>query len=99
MSVRGKLFCIQLFKDGSRRFASVMLRRLEKLGIHKNDPNELTTEERSKFVRLDIDPDTITFRRVVDVNDRFLRKITIGQGETEKVPLLLGVRVSRIERV
>lgn len=64
-----------------------MLRRLEKLGIHKRDPNELTPEERSKFVRLDIDPDTITFRRVVDVNDRFLRKITIGQSDTEKVLL------------
>ncbi|GJQ12862.1 hypothetical protein GpartN1_g4653.t1 [Galdieria partita] len=71
-------------KDGSRRFAPVMLRRLEKLGIHKRDPNELTAEERSKFVRLDIDPETITFRRVVDVNDRFLRKITIGQSDTEK---------------
>src|ERR1022692_3582120 len=29
-------------KDGSRRFAPVMLRRLRKLGINKTDPNELT---------------------------------------------------------
>lgn len=29
---------------------------------------------------LDIDPDRIVIRRVVDVNDRFLRNITIGQG-------------------
>eukprot|EP00871_Galdieria_phlegrea_P002070 jgi/Galph1/2864/GphlegSOOS_G1530.1 len=71
-------------KDGNRRFSTIMLKRLAKLGINKTDPNSLTSEERSKFVRLDIDPDTITFRRVVDVNDRFLRKITIGQGETEK---------------
>src|SRR5215470_20292968 len=29
---------------------------------------------------LDIDPDRIQIRRVLDVNDRFLRNITIGQG-------------------
>src|SRR5216684_228230 len=71
-------------KDGSRRFAPVMLRRLRKLGIHKTDPNTLTPEEQSRFARLDIDPDTITWRRVVDTNDRMLRQITIGQGEEEK---------------
>ena len=32
-----------------------MLRRLEKLGIHKTDPNELTPEEITQFARLDID--------------------------------------------
>jgi formyltetrahydrofolate synthetase len=61
-----------------------MLRRLKKLGIKQTDPNELTAEERSRFVRLDIDPDSITWRRVVDTNDRFLREITIGQGPEEK---------------
>jgi formyltetrahydrofolate synthetase len=71
-------------KDGSRRFTGVMLRRLRKLGIAKTDPNTLTPEERSRFARLDIDPDTITWRRVVDTNDRMLRQITIGQGAEEK---------------
>jgi len=71
-------------KEGNRRFSLSMLRRLEKLGIEKTDPNELTEEERSKFARLDIDPDSITWRRVVDTNDRFLRGITIGQGPAEK---------------
>jgi formyltetrahydrofolate synthetase len=71
-------------KDGSRKFSPVMLRRLRKLGIHKTDPNELTPEERSRFARLDIDPDTITWRRVLDTNDRMLRQITIGQGPEEK---------------
>ena len=61
-----------------------MLRRLKKLGITKTDPNELTPEERSRWARLDIDPDTITWRRVVDTNDRFLRQITVGQGPEEK---------------
>ena len=71
-------------KDGSRKFSPVMLRRLKKLGIDKTDPNELTEEERSRFVRLDIDPETITWRRVVDTNDRYLRKIMIGLGPKEK---------------
>ncbi len=71
-------------KDGSRKFSPVMLRRLRKLGISKTDPNELTPEERSRFARLDIDPDTITWRRVLDTNDRMLRGITIGQGPEEK---------------
>jgi formyltetrahydrofolate synthetase len=71
-------------KDGSRKFTRVMLSRLRKLGISKTDPNELTPEERSRFARLDIDPDSITWRRVVDTNDRMLRGITIGQGPEEK---------------
>uniref|UniRef100_A0A452RIW8 formate--tetrahydrofolate ligase n=1 Tax=Ursus americanus TaxID=9643 RepID=A0A452RIW8_URSAM len=55
-----------------------------KLGINKTDPNALTEEEISKFARLNIDPSTITWQRVLDTNDRFLRKITIGQAPTEK---------------
>ncbi|KAK9383663.1 formate--tetrahydrofolate ligase-domain-containing protein [Kockiozyma suomiensis] len=71
-------------KRGVRKFSPVMLRRLEKLGINKTNPDDLTPEEISKFARLDIDPDTITWRRVVDCNDRHLRSITIGQGAAEK---------------
>jgi len=71
-------------KDGSRRFSGVMLRRLRKLGIDKGDPNQLTPEERGRFARLDIDPDSVTWRRVLDTNDRMLRQITIGQGKDEK---------------
>lgn len=48
-------------KDGSRKFAPVMLTRLKKLGITKVSPDDLTDEEISKFARLDIDPDTITW--------------------------------------
>jgi len=71
-------------KQGNRRFSPSMLRRLKNLGIHKTDPNELTNEEKSRFARLDIDPNSITWRRVVDTNDRFLREITIGHGPEEK---------------
>ncbi|KAJ8898327.1 hypothetical protein PR048_003687 [Dryococelus australis] len=98
------------------------LRRLERLGITKTDPEALSTEERKAFSRLDIDPNTVTWVRgeahphietviwcgltlrihwasgagygdrdpalggggVLDTNDRFLRKITVGQSPTEK---------------
>jgi methylenetetrahydrofolate dehydrogenase (NADP+)/methenyltetrahydrofolate cyclohydrolase/formyltetrahydrofolate synthetase len=71
-------------KNGQRSLSPSMLRRLQKLGIKKTDPNDLTPEERSRFARLDIDPDTITWRRVLDTNDRFLREIEVGLGSEEK---------------
>ncbi|NXV78589.1 C1TM protein, partial [Atlantisia rogersi] len=70
--------------NGVRGFSAIQLARLRRLGINKTDPGTLTEEEISKFVRLDIDPSTITWQRVVDTNDRFLRKITVGQANTEK---------------
>jgi methylenetetrahydrofolate dehydrogenase (NADP+)/methenyltetrahydrofolate cyclohydrolase/formyltetrahydrofolate synthetase len=70
-------------KKGNRRFAPTMLRRLKKLGINKTNPNDLTPEERSRFARLDIDESTITWRRVVDINDRMLREIQVGLGKDE----------------
>ncbi|GCC19721.1 hypothetical protein chiPu_0018487 [Chiloscyllium punctatum] len=69
---------------GVRAFSQIQLRRLQKLGINKTEPTALTEEEIHRFVRLDIEPDTITWQRVMDTNDRFLRKITIGQSSTEK---------------
>lgn len=77
---------IRLFpkdKQGKRHFAVNMKNRKAKLGITVDDPEQLTPEERVRFCRLDIDPATITFRRVVDTSDRFLRGITIGRGPEE----------------
>ncbi|GJR37133.1 tryptophan synthase beta chain 1 [Tanacetum coccineum] len=71
-------------KKGNRTFNGVMYRRLRKLGIAKVKPDDLNLEEIKRFARLDVDPETITWRRVMDVNDRFLRKITVGQGPGEK---------------
>lgn len=77
--------CPKSGSGGVRRFAPVMRRRLAKLGLPADvEPENLTAEQISSFVRLDIDPAKITWRRVVDTNDRFLRSITIGQGEAEK---------------
>ncbi|VEU23463.1 DEKNAAC104495 [Brettanomyces naardenensis] len=71
-------------KDGVREFTKSSLRRLKKLGIEKADPDSLTKEEIHRFAKLDIDPDTITVKRVVDVSDRMLREIVIGESATEK---------------
>ncbi len=70
-------------KKGERKFSPSMLRRLKKLGIDKANPNDLTLEERSRFARLDIDPNGIAWRRVMDTNDRFLREIQVGLGKEE----------------
>ncbi|MBN8658020.1 MAG: formate--tetrahydrofolate ligase [Anaerolineae bacterium] len=70
-------------KKGERKFSPTMLRRLKKLGINKTNPNDLTPEERTRFARLDIDEKTITWRRVVDINDRMLREVEVGRGKDE----------------
>lgn len=70
--------------DGLKDFTPTMITRLKKLGIDKTDPKSLTDEERVKFARLNIDPATITWRRVVDMNDRALREIEICRSKTEK---------------
>ena len=72
-----------LDKKGNRKFSPTMFRRLKKLGIGKSNPNDMTPEERSRFARLDIDESTITWRRVIDVNDRFLREVEVGRGKDE----------------
>ena len=71
-------------KTGKRAFSPTMLRRLKKLGIAKTDPDELTAEERVRFAVLDIDPAGVTWNRVIDISDRFLRRIEIGLGPEEK---------------
>jgi len=70
-------------KKGNRKFSPNMMRRLKKLGIEKTDPNELTPEERARFAHLDIDEATISWRRVVDINDRMLREVQVGLGKDE----------------
>ncbi len=71
-------------KKGGRRFSPIMLRRLRKLGIDKTNPADLTADERRRMFRLDIDPASITWNRVIDISDRFLRVVKIGLGPEEK---------------
>ena len=71
-------------KKGQRHFAIGMLGRLKKMGITETDPDKLSDEDKARFARLDIDPATVTWRRGLDVNDRMLRGVTVGQGTEEK---------------
>ena len=74
----------RLLKNNS--FSTVQTRRLKKLGISVDKkPSELTVSEQSRFARLDIDPATITWQRVLDTCDRHLRSIEIGLGPQETV--------------
>ncbi|MBI3244585.1 MAG: formate--tetrahydrofolate ligase [Chloroflexi bacterium] len=71
-------------KQGKRHFAEAHLRRMKRIGIVADDPDQLTLEQKRALFRLDIDPASITWNRVVDINDRMLRQITVGQGPEEK---------------
>ncbi len=68
--------------DGT--FAPSVKRRAARLGIKANKLADLTPEDRCRLFRLDIDPKSITWQRVVDINDRLLRQIQIGLGDEEK---------------
>jgi formyltetrahydrofolate synthetase len=57
-----------------------MRMRLEKLGIQSEKPSDLSDEDKERMFRLDIDPYSIQWRRVVDVSDAALRNIIIGLG-------------------
>jgi formyltetrahydrofolate synthetase len=57
-----------------------MRKRLEKLGIQSEKPSDLNDEDKERMFRLNIDPDAIQWRRVVDVSDAALRNIIAGLG-------------------
>jgi len=71
-------------KNGVRQIPRGYRYRMEKLGIKPEDLDNLPPDKLRKLVRLDVDPSTITLRRVVDVNDRLLREVEIGLGPDEK---------------
>ena len=48
-----------------------MYKRMDKLNLN-HDPDSWTEEQKKEYCRLDIDPSTINWRRVMDVNDRLL---------------------------
>ncbi len=72
-----------LGKDGKYQVGRGQFGRLQKLGIDPQHLDALSAEEKSRLVRLDIDPDHVFWMRGIDTNDRFLRGITIGQGPQE----------------
>ncbi|CAB3400142.1 unnamed protein product [Caenorhabditis bovis] len=72
-------------KQGIRKLSEIQLRRLDRLGIPRvENADDLDGDQRRQFARLDIDPESITWNRVIDTNDRFLRGVEIGLGPSEK---------------
>jgi methylenetetrahydrofolate dehydrogenase (NADP+)/methenyltetrahydrofolate cyclohydrolase/formyltetrahydrofolate synthetase len=71
-------------KSGKRKISKSILARAKRLGIVETDLDKMTAEERKHLFRLDIDPASITWRRVIDTSDRMLRGITVGQGAEEE---------------
>ena len=71
-------------KDGKRYATPIQLRRFRKYGITTNEPDALSEAERSIVSRLDLDPETITWQRVLDVCDRHLRRVVVGVGPAEE---------------
>lgn len=70
-------------KKGKRNVAPAIKRRMQRLGFPTEDVETLNKEQRRKLVRLDIDSATVTWRRVVDTNDRFLRDIRLAEAEDD----------------
>jgi formyltetrahydrofolate synthetase len=64
----------------NEEWAPSLLRRARRLGIKAKKPSDMTPEERARVVRLNIDPYTITWNRVLDVSDRSLRQVVCGLG-------------------
>ena len=64
-------------KNDQRVFSKIQLKRLKKLGIDKTDGNLFDAEEQRRFARLDIDPESIMWNRVLDVNVKDLHSIKI----------------------
>lgn len=71
-------------EGGHRTFSRGMEGRLTRIGVPKGAaPEDLTDEQKKAFIRLDIDPSTISWKRVTDTNDRHLRAVDIGLSPTE----------------
>jgi formyltetrahydrofolate synthetase len=74
----GKALC----PDGT--FARGIALRAKRLGIMAKRLEELSPEDKRRLFRMDIDPASITWQRVLDVNDRLLRRVQVGLGDAEK---------------
>lgn len=68
------------------QYTPSMRKRLAKLGIQSERPSDLSDADRERMFRLDINPYSIQWRRVVDISDAQLRNIIIGLGTVNDGP-------------
>lgn len=74
-----------------------LILRCKKLGIDiqsKKKLKQFTKEERERIAKLNIDPETINWKRVLDTSDRHLREIDIGLGKEENQKRRTGFDIS-----
>ena len=62
------------------KYTESQLARFKKVGVEPKPLAELTPEEKAKVFRLNIDPYSIMWNRVVDISDSALRNIILGLG-------------------
>jgi len=96
-----QLMIAQCRKDAAGRPvpAAFHRRRMARLGIgttalDATDLGDLTDAQVRDVFRLDVDPATITWHRVLDVNDRMLRGVQIGLGSEESHPRTTGFDIA-----
>ncbi|MFC2029994.1 formate--tetrahydrofolate ligase [Chloroflexota bacterium] len=79
----------------SGEYTSSMRKRLDKLGIESETPEDLSDADQERMFRLNIDPYSVQWRRVVDVSDASLRNVTIGLGSvTDGTPRETGYDIT-----
>ncbi len=77
------------------QYTPSMRLRLAKLGIQSERPSDLSDADKERMFRLDIDPYSIQWRRVVDISDASLRNIVCGLGtENDGVPRQSGYDIT-----
>jgi len=64
-------------------FTVAQRKRLKRLGIDAVSPQDLDADERRRFARLDIDPQTVNISRAVDMNDEMLRSALLLSRRTK----------------
>jgi methylenetetrahydrofolate dehydrogenase (NADP+)/methenyltetrahydrofolate cyclohydrolase/formyltetrahydrofolate synthetase/formate--tetrahydrofolate ligase len=80
--------------NGKPVFSPCHQRRMARLGIRADSPADLSDAQVRSVFRLELDPDSITWNRVLDVNDRMLRRIQVGLGTEENRPRTTGFDIA-----
>lgn len=67
---------------------NLVMAALDSRMFHESRQNDATLLKNGLATRLNINPDTINWRRVVDVCDRALRSVSIGHADAEASPAI-----------
>ncbi|CAO2637686.1 C-1-tetrahydrofolate synthase, cytoplasmic [Lemmus lemmus] len=61
--------CLVPSVNGVRKFSDIQIGRLRRLGVEKTDSTTQTDDEINRFARLDSNPETIMWQRVIPEED------------------------------